>query len=122
MSANTATRILAGVMLSASLVLASLVDLRWLWLTAFVGANLTQFALSGFCPAVLVFGALGLKAECPSRAMTVHCPPKPELDTPRYPSTVTFVGRLGTTGRKASAHDGLKRGAGARLRDRPPRM
>jgi len=32
-----------------------------LWLPAFVGANLAQSSLTGFCPAALVFRALGLK-------------------------------------------------------------
>ncbi len=33
----------------------------WLWLTAFVGANLFQSSFTGFCPAAMVFKAMGLK-------------------------------------------------------------
>jgi hypothetical protein len=32
----------------------------WLWFTAFVGANLTQSSLTGFCPLVNVLRALGV--------------------------------------------------------------
>ena len=32
----------------------------WLWLTAFVGANLFQFGLSKFCPMALILKALGV--------------------------------------------------------------
>ena len=32
----------------------------WLWLTAFVGANLFQFGFSKFCPLSLILKALGV--------------------------------------------------------------
>ena len=41
---------IAGIMILASLVLAYLHSGYWLWLTAFVGANLLQASFSGFCP------------------------------------------------------------------------
>ncbi|TAM75334.1 DUF2892 domain-containing protein [bacterium] len=41
-------RSIAGAMILASLAL-SLVDHRWLWLTAFVGANLLQSGITGWC-------------------------------------------------------------------------
>ena len=34
---------------------------NWLWFTAFVGANLFQSSITGFCPMVLILKALGLK-------------------------------------------------------------
>lgn len=40
---------IAGTLVLASLALAVMVDLRWLWLTAFVGANLLQSSLTGWC-------------------------------------------------------------------------
>jgi len=52
---------LAGSMLLISLALAWLVSPYWLILTAFVGANLLQAALTGFCPAAIIFRRLGLK-------------------------------------------------------------
>lgn len=33
----------------------------WLWFTAFVGANLFQQSFTGFCPAAMIFKAMGLK-------------------------------------------------------------
>jgi len=34
---------------------------NWLWVTAFVGANLFQSAFTGFCPAAIIFKKLGAK-------------------------------------------------------------
>jgi NADH:ubiquinone oxidoreductase subunit 6 (subunit J) len=34
----------------------------WLWLTAFVGANLFQYAFSGFCPLAMVLKAMGVRS------------------------------------------------------------
>lgn len=33
----------------------------WLWFTAFVGANLLQSSITGFCPAAIIFKKLGAK-------------------------------------------------------------
>ena len=33
----------------------------WLWVTAFVGANLLQSSFTGFCPAAIIFKKLGAK-------------------------------------------------------------
>ena len=54
---------IAGVFILLSLVLAYFVDLRWLWFTAFVGANLLQSAFTNWCPAIWFFKKIGLK-EC----------------------------------------------------------
>ncbi len=51
----------AGVMVLLSLALAHWHSSNWLWLTAFVGANLLQASFTGFCPLVLVLGKLGIK-------------------------------------------------------------
>jgi hypothetical protein len=50
----------AGVMVLASAVLAYFVSPWWLLLTAFVGLNLLQASVTGFCPAALLFRRLGL--------------------------------------------------------------
>ena len=34
----------------------------WLWFTAFVGANLFQSSLTGFCPAEIVLRKLGVRS------------------------------------------------------------
>ncbi|EGF90023.1 hypothetical protein ABI_44500 [Asticcacaulis biprosthecium C19] len=39
-----------------------MVDIPWWYLlSAFAGANLIQAAITGFCPAAIVFKALGVK-------------------------------------------------------------
>lgn len=51
----------AGAVVLLSLLLAHLVDANWLWLTAFVGANLLQASFTGFCPLAIVLKRLGMK-------------------------------------------------------------
>ena len=52
-------RILAGSMVLASVLLVYFVSPWWLLLTCFVGLNLIQSALTGFCPPSLVLRKLG---------------------------------------------------------------
>jgi hypothetical protein len=59
MTVERGVRILAGTFVLVSLALGAqasplFVSAKWLWLTAFVGANLLQSAFTGFCPAELV--------------------------------------------------------------------
>lgn len=67
MNVNRAVSIFAGLMMLASLAAAhfsgqiDLSHLSWLWLTAFVGANLFQMGFTGFCPAASIFKAIGIK-------------------------------------------------------------
>ena len=51
----------AGTMVLASLALGLWVSPAWVWLTAFVGANLLQASFSGFCPLALVLRKLGAR-------------------------------------------------------------
>ena len=51
----------AGTMILLSVVLAHFVNINWLWLTAFVGANLLQASFTGFCPLAIVLKRLGIK-------------------------------------------------------------
>ena len=64
MNLDRAILAFAGAMVLLSAVLAWLVSPYWLLLTAFVGLNLMQAAVTGFCPAAIVFGKLGLKSGC----------------------------------------------------------
>jgi hypothetical protein len=64
MNVDRAVLAFAGIMILASLVLAWYMSPYWLLLTAFVGLNLLQAALTGFCPAAILFRKLGLKAGC----------------------------------------------------------
>lgn len=54
----------AGVMVLVSLLLAVFWSHYWLWLTAFVGANLLQSSFTGFCPIAKVFKKFGARSGC----------------------------------------------------------
>lgn len=51
----------AGTVILVSLALSQWHSVHWLWLTAFVGANLLQSAFTGFCPLARILKALGTK-------------------------------------------------------------
>ncbi len=53
---------LAGTFILVSLALAELHSPYWLWVTAFVGANMLQAAFTGFCPLAKILKALGKKS------------------------------------------------------------
>ena len=61
MTVEKAIRIMAGTMILVSLALGLLVSPWWFILTGFVGVNLFQSALTGFCPAEKLFRKCGLK-------------------------------------------------------------
>ena len=60
MTIENAIRLLAGSMILISLALATFVNPWWLLLATFVGLNLFQSALTGFCPAETIFRKLGV--------------------------------------------------------------
>ncbi|MEW6123069.1 MAG: DUF2892 domain-containing protein [Pseudomonadota bacterium] len=62
MSVDRAVMLFAGAMVLLSLALAFTLSPLWFWLTGFVGANLMQASLTGFCPAAILFRKLGCKA------------------------------------------------------------
>lgn len=49
----------AGSLILISVLLAVFHDQRWLWLAAFVGANMLQSAFTGFCPLAILLKKLG---------------------------------------------------------------
>lgn len=61
MTINNAVTAFAGVMIFISLLLTHYVSPHFVWFTAFIGFNLLQSSFTGFCPAAMVFKALGLK-------------------------------------------------------------
>ena len=61
MTVERALRLMAGIVILVSMVLANLVSPKWYYLTAFVGLNLLQSAFTNWCPAMTVFRKLGLK-------------------------------------------------------------
>ncbi len=65
MTVERALRLAAGLVVLVSLALAYYLSPYWLLLTAFVGLNLSQSALTNWCPAMVIFRAIGLKdATC----------------------------------------------------------
>jgi hypothetical protein len=67
MTIERGLRLVAGVVVLVSLLLAWLASPYWLGLTAFVGLNLLQSALTDWCPMVWFLGRIGLE-PCAARA------------------------------------------------------
>jgi hypothetical protein len=64
MNLDRAVLAFAGVMILLSLALTHFVS-PWFWLfTAFIGLNLLQSSVTGFCPAAIVFRKLGVSSGC----------------------------------------------------------
>ena len=61
MTVERGLRLMAGVVILLSLVLAHFVSRDWLWLTAFAGFNLLQSAFTNWCPAMAILRKMGLK-------------------------------------------------------------
>jgi hypothetical protein len=61
MNVDRAVFAFAGVVVSLSLALGYFVSPYWFLLTAFAGLNMFQAAFTGFCPAAMIFKAIGLK-------------------------------------------------------------
>jgi len=61
MTINEALRAMAGFVVLLSLALGYWVSPYWYLFTAFVGLNLLQSAFTKWCPAMWIFGRLGLK-------------------------------------------------------------
>ncbi len=67
MSAQRLTMSFAGLFIVISLVLGhvtgqiDMFKMSWLWFTAFVGLNLFQAGLTGFCPLTKILKAAGAK-------------------------------------------------------------
>lgn len=61
MSVDRIVMLFAGFMVLLSLALGHFLSPYWLWLAAFVGANLMQASVTGFCPLALILKKLGVK-------------------------------------------------------------
>lgn len=61
MSIDRIVMLFAGIVVLASVALSQLHHVYWLFLTAFVGANLLQASITGFCPLAKILKALGSK-------------------------------------------------------------
>ncbi len=69
MTVERGLRLIAGVVILASVSLAVAVSPWWLLLTAFAGLNLLQSAFTNWCPMVWVLERIGL-ARCVPAAAT----------------------------------------------------
>ncbi len=63
MTVSNAVSAFAGVMIIISLLLTHFVHPNFVWFTVFIGFNLFQQSFTGFCPAAMIFKALGLKSS-----------------------------------------------------------
>jgi hypothetical protein len=61
MSIDRIVMAFAGTVILVSLALAHYHSPYWMWLTAFVGANLLQSSFTGFCPLAIILKAVGAK-------------------------------------------------------------
>lgn len=61
MSIDRIVMMFAGAVVLISVLLSQVHHVYWLFLTAFVGANLLQASFTGFCPLARILKALGSK-------------------------------------------------------------
>ena len=64
MNIDRAVFAFAGIIILASLALGYWVSPWFFLLTAFAGLNMCQAAFPGFCPAAMIFKALGIRSGC----------------------------------------------------------
>ena len=64
MTLDRAVFIFAGLVVLAGVALAYYVNPWWILLCVFAGANMIQAAFTGFCPAAMIFKALGIQSGC----------------------------------------------------------
>lgn len=62
MTVDRIVHLMAGLMVLVSIALAHFTNNpHWLWLTAFVGANLAQSGVTGFCPLAFMLKRAGVR-------------------------------------------------------------
>lgn len=64
MNLDRAVMAFAGTVVLVSAILSVTVSPWWLALTIFAGLNMLQASITGFCPAAMLFRALGVRAGC----------------------------------------------------------
>lgn len=60
MNIDRAVLAFAGVMILLSVALSRVHSVHWLWLTAFVGANMLQSSITGLCPLAVILKRFGM--------------------------------------------------------------
>ncbi|HPF69379.1 MAG TPA: DUF2892 domain-containing protein [Candidatus Krumholzibacteria bacterium] len=68
MTIDRILRIVAGAFVLLSLALAHFVNPKWLYFTAFVGANLFQSGFTNWCPLVAILKKMGVPATAPAKS------------------------------------------------------
>lgn len=67
MNVNRMVTMIAGIMIMLTLILGHVMgqfnmgSMSWLWFTAFIGFNLFQSSITGFCPMASILRAVGVK-------------------------------------------------------------
>lgn len=68
MNVERMLRMIAGIVVLATLGLGHFVNPNWYWFTAFVGLNLFQSAFTNWCPMMTILRKLGVEScEAPAR-------------------------------------------------------
>lgn len=62
MTLDRSVMLFAGCMVLLSVLLTAFVSPLFVWFTVFIGLNLIQSSFTGFCPAAMVFKALGVRS------------------------------------------------------------
>lgn len=63
MSRERYIKLIAGALIVVSAFLAYFVNINWIWLAVFVGANLFQFSLTNWCLLDKILKSSGVKSE-----------------------------------------------------------
>ncbi len=63
MTVEAGIRLVGGLFVLASALAGMFVDVRFLWFTMFVGANLVQSAFTGWCPMMTILKKAGLHEQ-----------------------------------------------------------
>ena len=64
MTLDRSVMLFAGCMVLLSVLLTAFVSPLFIWFTVFIGLNLIQSSVTGFCPAAMLFKAMGVKSGC----------------------------------------------------------
>ena len=64
MTLDRSVMMFAGAMVLLSVALTAWVSPLFIWFTVFIGLNLIQSSVTGFCPAASVFRMFGVKKGC----------------------------------------------------------
>ena len=66
-------RAVAGTFVLTSILLAVLVNIHWLWLAVFVGANLLQSSFTRFCPLEIMLDKAGVEDKESAGKQKANC-------------------------------------------------